>query len=121
MILQDFFEKKNCQDAETKFGMMELLLGGQCKKDFKIFKNTLTGDLVASDGTISIATPRKITEDSFKMLLEKFKNQAFKDFVARHQVHLWQNLFKPVGVTMGNAQEDSRKTVTIWSIFQDCI
>ena len=48
---------------------------------------------------ITIGT-RGIIEDSFKLTLDKFKNQAFKDFAARHQVnYLWQNLCKPVGVT----------------------
>ena len=64
------------------------------------FKKTVTKGLVASDSTTSIATLRGITEDSFKLTLDKFKNQAFKVFAARHQVnHQWQNLRKPVGVT----------------------
>ena len=42
----------------------------------------------------------RITEDSFKLTLDKFKNQAFKDFAARHQGnYLRQNLRKPVRVT----------------------
>ena len=77
---------------------MELLLGVQGKKDFMRFKKVVTKGLVASDSTTSIAAPRGITEDSFKLTLDKFKNQAFKDFAARHQVnYLWQNLRKPVG------------------------
>ena len=100
ITLQEIFEKKPCEDAEAKFGMVELLLGGQGKKDFMRFKKTVTEGLVASDSTTSIATPRGITEDSFKLTLDKFKNQAFKDFAARHQVnYLRQNLRKPVGVT----------------------
>ena len=100
ITLQEIFEKKPCEDAEAKFGMVELLLGGQGKKDFMRFKKTVTKGLVASDSTTSIATPRGITEDSFKLLLDKFKNQAFKDFAAQHQVnYLRQNLRKPVGVT----------------------
>ena len=92
--------KNPCEDAEAKFGMAELLLGGQGKKDFMRFKKTVTKGLVASDSTTSIVTPRGITEYSFKLTLDKFKNKAFKDFVARHQVnYLWQNLQKPVGVT----------------------
>ena len=64
------------------------------------FKKTVTKGLVASDSTTSIAAPRGITEDSFKLMLDKFKNQALKDFAARHQVnYLQQNLHKPVGVT----------------------
>ena len=60
-------------------------------------KNAVTKGLVASDRTTNIATPRGITEDSFKMMLDKFKNQAFKDFAARHQVnYLHQNLCKLV-------------------------
>ena len=52
------------------------------------------------NSTTSIAAPRGITEDSFKLTLDKFKNQAFKDFAAKHQVnYLQQNLRKPVGVT----------------------
>ena len=38
MTLQEIFEKKPCEDAEAKFGMVELLLGGQGKKDFMRFK-----------------------------------------------------------------------------------
>ena len=41
-------------------------------------KKTVTEGLVASDSTTSIAAPRGITEDSFKLTLDKFKNQAFK-------------------------------------------
>ena len=60
----------------------------------------MTEGLVALDSTTSIAAPRVITEDSFKLKLDKFKNQAFKDFAARHQInYLQQNLRKPVGVT----------------------
>ena len=58
------------------------------------FKKTVTkGLVVGSDSTTSIAAPRGITEDSFKLTLEKFK-----DFGARHQVnYLLQNLRKPTG------------------------
>ena len=78
--------------------MVELLLGGQGKKNFMRFKKAVTKSLVASDSTTSIATPRGITEDSFKLTLDKFKKQAFKDFAARHQVnYLQQNLHKPMG------------------------
>ena len=35
----------------------------------------------------SIAAPRGITEDSFKMTLDQFKDHTFKNFAARHQVH----------------------------------
>ena len=100
IALQEIFEKKPCEDAESKFGVVELLLGGQGRKDFMRIKKTVTEGLVASDSTTSVATPRGITEESFKMTLENFKNQAFKDFAARHQVnYLRQNLRKPVGVT----------------------
>ena len=51
------------------------------------FKKAVTKGLVAFDSTTSIATPRGITEYSFKLMLDKFKNQAFKDFAARHQVN----------------------------------
>ena len=64
------------------------------------FKKVVTKCLVASGSTTSIAVPRGITKDSFKLTLDKFKNQVFKDFAARHQVnYLRQNLRKPVGVT----------------------
>ena len=98
ITLQDIFEKKPCEDAEAKFGMVELLLGGQGKKDFMRFKKTVTEGLVVSD--TGIAAPRGVTEESLKMTLDKFKGLAFKDFAARHQVnYLRQNLRKPVGVT----------------------
>ena len=75
------------------------------------FKNNLTKGLVASDSTTCIAAPRGITEDFFKLTLDKFKNQAFKDFAARHQVnYLQQNLRKSVGI---------RRSVTIWSASLD--
>ena len=38
--------------------MVELLLGGQGKKDFMRFKKTVTKGVVASDSTTSIAAPR---------------------------------------------------------------
>ena len=79
--------------------MVELLLGGQGKKDFMRFKKIVTKDLVALDSTTSIATPRGIIEDSFKMTIDKFKNQAFKDFAVRHQVNYpQQNPHKPMKV-----------------------
>ena len=52
-----------------------------------IFRKTVIKGLVASDSTTSIATSRRIIEDSFKMAFDKFKNHAFKDFAARHQVN----------------------------------
>ena len=82
-----FFLKKICEDAEAKFGMAELLLGGQGKKDFIRFNKTTTKSSVASDIAASIAAPRGITQGSFKMILDKFKNQALKDFAVRHQVN----------------------------------
>ena len=79
---------------------MELLLGGQCKNDFMRSKKIVTKSLVISGSNASIVTPRGITEDSFKMTLDKFKNQALKDFIISHQVnYLWQNLHKLMGVT----------------------
>ena len=54
------------------------------------FKKVVTKGLVGFDSTTNIATPRGITEDSFKLMLNKFKNQAFKEFAARHQVnYVW--------------------------------
>ena len=41
ITLQEILEKKPCEDAEAKFGMVELLLGGQGKKDFIRFKKTM--------------------------------------------------------------------------------
>ena len=106
------FQENLCEDVEAKFDMVELLLGGQCKKDFMRFKKTVTKGLIAFDSTTSIATPRGIIEDSFKMMLDKFKNQAFKDFTARHQVNfLRENLHKSLEVTdracVGRLQESS--------------
>ena len=60
MTLQEFWENP-CDDVEAKSGMVELLLGGQGKKDFLRFKETVIKGLVTSDRTISIATPRGIT------------------------------------------------------------
>ena len=84
--------------------MVELIFGGQGKKDFMRFKKTVTKGLEAFGSTTSIATSREITEDSLKLMLDKFKNQAFNDFAARRQPnYLWQNLCKPVGVTTARA------------------
>ena len=98
ITLQEIFEKKPCDDAEGKFGMVELLLGGQGKKDFMRLKKTMVkGQVLSATG---IVAPRGVTEESLKMTLDKFKGLAFKDFAARHQVnYLRQNLRKPVGVT----------------------
>ena len=60
--------------------MVELLLRSQGKTDFMRFKKAVTKGLVASDSTAGIATPRRITDDSQKKTLAKFKNQAFKNF-----------------------------------------
>ena len=80
--------------------MVEILLGSWGKKDFMRFKKTVTEGLVDSFSTTSIPTSRGITEDSFKLTLDKFKNQASKDLVARHQVnYLRQNLCKPMWVS----------------------
>ncbi len=54
ITLQEIFEKKPCEDAEAKFGMVELLLGGQGKKDFMTFKKTVTEGLVVSDTGIAV-------------------------------------------------------------------
>ena len=93
-----FFEKVSCEDGEAKFGMVELLLGGQGKKDFMRFKKTVINGSIAPHSTANITTPREIIEDSFKLMLDMFKNKALKDFVASHQVnYLQQNLRKLVG------------------------
>ena len=92
--------------------MVEVLLGGQDKKDFIRFKKTVTKGLVASDSTATIVFPRGSIEDSFKLMLDKFENQAFKDFAARHQInYLGQNLRKPMGVTTTRACAGSMSEV----------
>ena len=64
------------------------------------FKKNMAEGLVTYDSTTSIAASRGITEYSFKLMLDKFKNNAFKNFTARHQGnYLQQNLHMPVGVT----------------------
>ena len=69
------------------------------KKSLIIYQDDLINKIEKNFGELTnIAAPRGITEDSFKLTLDKFKNQAFKDFAARHQVnYLRQNLRKPVG------------------------
>ena len=86
------------EDVEAKFGMVELLLGGQGKKDVMRFKKIVTKGLVASYSTASIVIPRGIMEDSFQMILvDKFKNQTFKNFAARQQAnYLQKNLHNPM-------------------------
>ena len=51
--------------------LVELLLGGQGKKDFMRFKKTVTEGMVVSDTGIS--TPRGVTEEALKMTLDQFK------------------------------------------------
>ena len=74
--------RKPFGNSETKSDIVELLLGGHGKKDFIQSKETVTKSLVASDRIVTIASLRGIAEDSSKMTLNKFKNQAFKEFVA---------------------------------------
>ena len=87
ITLQEIFEKKPFEDVLAKFGMVGLLLGGQGKKDFMRFKNTVTEGFVTSDITVSIAASKRDHRRFFKIALSKFKKQLFKDFVARHQVN----------------------------------
>ena len=56
ITLQEIFEKKPCDDAEGKFGMVELLLGGQGKKDFMRLKKTRVEEQVLS--ATGIAAPK---------------------------------------------------------------
>ena len=85
--------------------MLELLLRAQSRKALMRFKQTVTKQLVASNSTDSIASPRKMTKDSFTMMFYKFENQAFKDFAARHQVtYLSLNLHKFVDETTSACQ-----------------
>ena len=64
-----------CEDTEAKIGMVELLLEGQCKKDFMRFKKTVTKCLVASDSIVSIAAPKGIIEDTFMLMHRMRCNQ----------------------------------------------
>ena len=98
--------------------MLQLPLVGQGKKDFMWFK-TATEDLLDSDSTASIASPRRIVEDSFMMPLDDLKNQVLKDFVTINQVYyLQQNQRKFMGVSV-YVQGGSKKSVTIqWSTIQ---
>ena len=64
--------------------MVELLLGDKGKKDFMTFQKIVIRGLLAPCSTACIISPRGITEDSLKMMLDKFKNQVFKDFTVRH-------------------------------------
>ena len=67
---------------------------------------------------VGIAAPRGITEDSFKLMLEKFKNQAFKEFAARYQVnYLWQNLRKPVGGDYQGVRREAPGDQQLFGVF----
>ena len=67
--------------------MMELPLGDQVRKALVRFVKTMIKGFVASGSTISIVIQKEITENHFKITLDKFKNQDFKAFVDRHQVN----------------------------------
>ena len=98
--IQDVFLKKPCDDAESKFDITELLLSGQALRNFLQFKTEICDSEVTTEGT-AVATKRGVTEDTFKEVLEKFRDYAFKKFAARYQVsYLRHSLRKPVGVTI---------------------
>ena len=101
--------KKPCDDAESKFDITELLLSGQAKRNFLQFKTEICDQEVIAEST-AIATKRGVTEDTFKEVLKKFRDYAFKKFATRYQVtYLRHSLCKPVGVTIracaGRSQE----------------
>ena len=98
--IQDVFLKKPCDDAESRFDITELLLSGQAKRNFLQFKTEICDTEVITEDT-TLATKRGITDDTFKEVLEKFRDYAFKKFAARYQVsYLRHSLRKPVGVTI---------------------
>ena len=98
--IQDVFLKKPCDDAESRFDITELLLSGQAKRNFLQFKTEICDTEVITEDTTR-ATKRGITDDTFKEVLEKFRDYAFKKFAARYQVsYLRHSLRKPVGVTI---------------------
>ena len=75
---------------------------GNSKKDLTIFKKTVTKGLVTSDVTTGIATLGGITEYSFEITLDKFKNYVFMDFANKDQLNnLQQNLCKFIGINQG--------------------
>ena len=77
--IHDVFLKKPCDDAESKFDFTELLLSGQAKRNFLQFKNEICEKEVITEGT-AIGTKRGVTKDTFKEVLEKFRDYAFKKF-----------------------------------------
>ena len=82
----------------------------------RIKKTVTKGLMLVSDSSTSIAARREVAEDSFKMFLDKFKNQTFKDFIARHQVnYLWKNYKSPRAGLPGYLVGDFKKSTIIWS------
>ena len=99
-MIQGVFLKKPCDDEESRFDIIELLLSGQAKRNFIQFKTEICDTEVITEDT-TLATKRGITDDTFKEVLEKFRDYAFKKFAAQYQVsYLHSSLYKPVGVTI---------------------
>ena len=98
--IQDIFLKKPCDDAESRFDITELLLSGQAKRNFLQFKTEIYDTKVITEDT-TLATKQGITENTFKDVLEKSKEYAFKTVAAWYQIsYLHHSLRKPIGVTI---------------------
>ena len=95
--LQEIIAKKPCESPEAKFTLTELLLVGQGQSTFKECKREVCINPISSTDP----TVRGVTEESYKMTMEKFKAKAFKKFAARRQVaYLRNNLRKPLAVSV---------------------
>ena len=98
--IQDVFPKKPCDDAESRFDITELLLSRQAKRNFLQFKTEICDTVVITEDN-TLAIKREITDDTFKQVLEKFRDYDFKMFAAQYQVsYLRHSLRKPVGITI---------------------
>ena len=98
--IQDVFLKKPCDNAESRYDFTELLLSRQAKRDFFQFKTEICDSEVITEGTV-IAIKFGTTEDTFKEVIEKFRNYAVTKFAAWYQVsYLRHSLCKPEGITI---------------------
>ena len=80
--IQDVFLKKPCDDVESKFDITEPLLSRQAERNFLQFKTEIyVTEVITVDTTL--ATKRGITDETFKEVLEKFRDYAFKKFVLK--------------------------------------
>ena len=75
--------KKPCENIQSKIIITKLLLEGQNMRQFLQLKNAVTRKNLVSDAQV----PMGFREESFEMIIDKFKATAFsKKYAARYQL-----------------------------------